>query len=292
MIIKIGSRGSRLAVAQSNIVINAIKKIYTEIEFELVLLKTTGDRILDKRLDKIGGKGLFTKELDEALESGEIDLAVHSMKDLPIDIPKHLPILAVSKREDPRDVLILPRSFENIDFNKPIGSSSLRRTAQFTELYKNAKVESIRGNVETRIRKLDEGQYSAIILAMAGIKRLDLTDRISYIFSTKEMLPAACQGIICVQGREDLKYDFLSAFNNKNSYICSQAERAFIENLSVGCSAPVGAYAEIFDSICKLRVMALDKSDQIIKIEQSMPIEKAKQLGLTLGQKIKNLKGI
>jgi len=190
--VRIGTRESILAVIQSEMV----GQYLTEkgIEYELVTMKTTGDKILNKTLDKIGGKGLFVKELDHALIEERSDISVHSLKDLPMEVPEELPVIAFSKREDPRDVLVLPEGAEEIDFSKPIGSSSFRRRIQIEKLYPQARVESVRGNVQTRLRKLDEGQYGALVLAAAGLIRLGLEDRIYKYFEPSEILPAAGQG--------------------------------------------------------------------------------------------------
>ena len=171
----IGSRESLLAVRQSELVLDYLREHFPQMQIELVTMKTTGDKILHKRLDEIGGKGLFVKELDQALRDGRTDLSVHSLKDLPAEIPEDLPVIGFSGREDPRDVLVLPEGIADIsemDFSKPIGTSSRRRTLQAQELFPQARFESVRGNVLTRLRKLDEGQYSAIILAAAGLRRL------------------------------------------------------------------------------------------------------------------------
>ena len=170
-------------------------------EVELLTMKTTGDKILDRTLDKVGGKGLFVKELDKALLEKKSQLSVHSLKDMPMEVPEELPLLAFSKREDPRDVLVLPEGIKELDESKPIGCSSLRRTLQLKELYPNMKFKSVRGNVQTRLKKLDEGQYSALVLAAAGLKRLKLENRISRYFEPEEVLPAAGQGILAIQGR-------------------------------------------------------------------------------------------
>lgn len=242
MKIKVGSRESKLAVIQSQIVIDAIKKKNPNIEAKLITMKTTGDIILNKTLDKIGGKGLFVKELDSALLNGDADITVHSFKDMPMDVDERLPIVAVSKREDARDVLILPKGQTEIDFSKPIGCSSARRRIQIQKLYTECTVKSIRGNVLTRLDKLDSGEYSALILAYAGIKRLGLEDRISRIFEISEILPAACQGILVVQSRKNYDASFLDEFSDKDTLAISIAERSFIKTLNGGCSSPVAAY--------------------------------------------------
>lgn len=196
MKIVVGSRDSKLAVIQSEMVIEALRKAHPEIEVELLTMKTTGDKILDKTLDKIGGKGLFVKELDKALIDGKAHITVHSLKDMPMEVSEKLPLIAISKREDPRDVLVLPKGVDKLDPSKPIGSSSRRRQLHLEKLYPGVEIKPVRGNLQTRLRKLDEGEFSAIVLAYAGLSRLGLEDRISRIFSPEEMVPAACQGIL------------------------------------------------------------------------------------------------
>ena len=196
--IVIGSRESKLAVLQSEMVRDYIKEKNPDLEVEILTMKTTGDIILDRTLDKVGGKGLFVKELDKALIDGRSILSVHSLKDMPMEVPEELPLLAFSKREDPRDVLVLPEGASELDKSKPLGCSSLRRTLQLKKMYPDMDVRSIRGNLQTRLRKLDEGQYSALILAAAGLKRLGLGSRINRYFTADEIIPAAGQGILAV----------------------------------------------------------------------------------------------
>ena len=182
----IGSRESKLAVVQSEMVRDYIRENNADIQVEILTMKTTGDKILDRTLDKIGGKGLFVKELDKALMERKTELSVHSLKDMPMEVPEELPLLAFSKREDPRDVLVLPEGIKELDESKPIGCSSLRRTLQLKELYPNMKFKSVRGNVQTRLKKLDEGQYSALVLAAAGLKRLKLEIESAVILNRKK----------------------------------------------------------------------------------------------------------
>ena len=206
--LRVGSRESKLAVVQSQIIIDCIKKHHPDLEIEFITMKTTGDKILDKALDKIGGKGLFVKELDKALIENKIDIAIHSLKDMPMEVNKELPIIAYSKREDPRDVLILPKDNLELNPDRPIGCSSLRRTLQIKKLYPDMQIKPIRGNVLTRLDKLDQGEFSALILAAAGIKRLKLEERITKEFTIQESLPAAGQGILAIQGRKGEDYSF------------------------------------------------------------------------------------
>lgn len=241
----VGSRDSKLAVIQSKIIMKRIAAHHPELELELVTMKTTGDKILDKRLDKIGGKGLFVKELDRALRAEEIDISIHSLKDMPMEVPEDLPLLAFSSRERPTDVLVLPKGNSCLDPLKPIGSSSPRRNLQISRLYPEFEQKSVRGNVQTRLAKLDAGEYSGLVLAYAGLKRLGLESRISREFSPEEMIPAAGQGILAVQGRAGEDYSWLECVDDTKAREEALAERAFVTYLDGGCSAPIGVFAEI-----------------------------------------------
>ena len=245
MKLRIGSRESRLAVIQSRMVMEAIAKAEPAAELELVTMKTTGDKILDKTLDKIGGKGLFVRELDQALREGKVDFTVHSLKDMPMEVPEDLPLAAFSSREDPRDVLVLPEGVTELDPSKPIGCSSRRRQLQLKKLFPEMRIEPVRGNVQTRLAKLDAGQFSALVLAAAGLKRLGLEHRISRYFGVEEILPAAGQGILVVQTRKGMNTDCLRLVHDEKTACCAKAERAFVRALDGGCSPPVAAYAVV-----------------------------------------------
>lgn len=245
MKLRIGSRESRLAVIQSRMVMEAIAKAEPAAELELVTMKTTGDKILDKTLDKIGGKGLFVRELDQALREGKVDFTVHSLKDMPMEVPEDLPLAAFSSREDPRDVLVLPEGVTELDPSKPIGCSSRRRQLQLKKLFPEMRIEPVRGNVQTRLAKLNAGQFSALVLAAAGLKRLGLTNRISRYFESEEILPAAGQGILVVQTRKGMNTDCLRLVHDEKTACCAKAERAFVRELNGGCSSPVAAHATV-----------------------------------------------
>ena len=257
----IGSRESKLAVLQSQMVRDYIVCKHPETDVEILTMKTTGDKILDRTLDKIGGKGLFVKELDRALLEGRSQLSVHSLKDMPMEISEELPILAFSRREDARDVLVLPEGCYTLDPSKPIGCSSLRRKLQLKEIYPDMNVKSIRGNLQTRLRKLDEGQYSALILAAAGLKRLGLESRINRYFTADEIIPAAGQGILAVQGRKGEDYSFLNGYCDEEAWAAGRAERAFVKLLDGGCSSPVAAHAEISGDELYLRGLYYNEKD-------------------------------
>ena len=249
--IRIGSRESRLAIAQTELVLHAIRRRFPETPLELVSMKTTGDRFLDKPLDQIGGKGVFVKELDAALREGKIDLAVHSLKDVPMETPPDLPLRAFFRRGDPRDALVLPLS--PAAENTVIGSSSARRKLQLGTLFPHAAVEPIRGNLLTRLDKLERGPYTSLVLAAAGLQRLGLSHRISRVFSVDEILPAAGQGILAIQGRAGEAFPFLQAIHCPQTACTALAERAFVRALHGGCSSPVAAYAEISGQELHLR---------------------------------------
>ncbi len=243
--VRVGSRDSRLAIAQSMLVIGQIRRAHPELEVELVTMKTTGDRILDRPLDKIGGKGLFVRELDQALLEGRIDLAVHSLKDLPMETDPRLPLAAFSPRADAGDVLILPQGRQTPDLSLPFGTSSPRRRVQIGRLFAGAQVESVRGNVQTRIEKLDRGGFSALVLAHAGIERLGMQDRISRVFGPEEMIPAAGQGILVTQARAGDDLWYLEEADCRESRIAAAAERSFVRALGGGCTEPIAAYAQV-----------------------------------------------
>lgn len=287
MKITVGSRESKLAVIQSNIVIDALKKSHPEIDVELLTMKTTGDKILDKTLDKIGGKGLFVKELDKALMDGRADLTVHSLKDMPMQVSEDLPLIAFSKREDPRDVLVLPNGVDKLDRSKPIGSSSKRRQLHLKKLYPDMEVKPIRGNLQTRLKKLDDGEFSAIVLAYAGLKRLGLENRVSKVFSPSEMVPAACQGILAVQSRTDFDASLLSDFNDEDTKSIAMAERSFVTELDGGCSSPVAAFAEIENDSITLTGFYVDEYENQLTKTVTGPMKDGVALGRQLAQNMK-----
>lgn len=287
MKITVGSRESKLAVIQSNIVIDSLRQSHPEIDVELLTMKTTGDKILDKTLDKIGGKGLFVKELDKALVDGRADLTVHSLKDMPMQVSEELPLVAFSKREDPRDVLVLPIGKDKLDKSKPIGSSSKRRQLHLKKLYPDMEVKPIRGNLQTRLKKLDEGEFSAIVLAYAGLKRLGLEDRVSRVFSPSEMVPAACQGILAVQARKDFDESLLRDFNDEETKTIAMAERSFVTELDGGCISPVAAFAEIQDENITLTGFYVDEFENQLTKTVTGPLKDGVALGRQLAQNMK-----
>lgn len=280
----VGSRESRLAVIQSELAIQAIRACQPGLEVELLTMKTTGDKILDRTLDQVGGKGLFVKELDAALLAGRVDLTVHSSKDLPMETDPRLPLVAFSRRADPRDALVLPAGVTELDPAKPIGCSSLRRQLQLKALFPQMKTAPVRGNVLTRLEKLDRGEYAALVLAAAGLERLGLAGRVSRYFSVEEMLPAAGQGILAVQARADFDPACLREFNDPDSRDCLLAERAFVRALDGGCSSPVAAYATIEGAALTLRGLYVDSQGEACRQTISGPREQGERLGAALAQ--------
>lgn len=287
-IIHIGSRESKLAVIQSQMLMKYIEENHSEIKTELITMKTTGDIILDRSLDKIGGKGLFVKELDLALLEGRSDLSVHSLKDMPMETSEKLPIIAFSKREDPRDAFILPKGVKELNPELPIGCSSKRRELQLKKLFPYVQFKGIRGNVLTRLEKLDKGEFGGIVLAVSGLKRLGLEERISRIFSAEECLPAAGQGILAVQGRAGEDHEFLKGFHDEKAAYEAVCERAFVKELDGGCSSPVAAHAIVKGS--EIQVIGLyydEKSGNYSKGTISGHVTKAEDLGRTLADSLR-----
>ncbi|NCE63239.1 hydroxymethylbilane synthase [Pseudoflavonifractor sp. 524-17] len=283
MKLRVGSRESRLAVVQTELVMAAIRAAAPDIELELVTMKTTGDRILDRTLDQIGGKGLFVRELDAALLEGRVDLTVHSLKDLPAEPHPDLPIGAFLPRGDPRDALVLPRGAEEPDFTRPIGCASRRRRLQLERRFHGVTVEPVRGNVLTRLEKLDRGEFGALVLAAAGLERLGLSGRIYRYFSPEEMLPAAGQGILAVQTRTGADWPWLAEINDKETAACAQGERAFTRALGGGCSSPVAAFGVIEDGLLSLTGM----DENGVRETLRGPAEEAEALGLALARRRK-----
>ncbi len=288
--IRIGTRKSRLACIQAEMLADYIETHCEGYQAELVKVMTTGDRILSKKLDEIGGKGLFVKELDAFLLEGQTDLSVHSLKDMPMEISPKLPIIGFSKREDARDVLVLPEGKTEYDYSAPIGCSSNRRILQLKSIYPEAKVKTVRGNVLTRLEKLDSGEYGALVLAAAGLNRLGLNGRISRYFTVEEMVPAAGQGILCVQGRAGEDYSFLQGFFDLEAEECAAAERAYVAYLNGGCSLPIGVYAEVLDERW-MRVRGLyynEESGDYGKMCVSGHRSEAADMGVSLAKELRN----
>lgn len=266
MNIKIGTRKSKLALAQTNMVVNEIKKYFPSINIEVVHFTTKGDKVLNKPLINIGGKGVFVTEIEDALLNKEIDLAVHSAKDLPLQLQDNLTISSVLKRGNYRDTLVTVKGKE-IDFSKEtvIGTGSNRRKLAFKNLYPNATFKDIRGNVDTRLNKLYNGEYDGIILAMAGLERLDLLSDSRFTFTPfdyKDFVPAPCQGIIAIESRNNDLTEILSKINHKDTFYSFQTERHILNILNADCGMPLGAYSFVENN--KINVVYTSDSKEII----------------------------
>lgn len=243
----IGTRGSKLALWQADYIEKRLREEYPGLVVTQKRVTTKGDRILDVPLAKIGGKGLFTKELEEEMLSGAIDIAVHSLKDMPAKVPDGLVIAAVTKRLDPGDALVSNRfsSFASLPQGARVGTSSLRRRAQLLCARPDLAMLDLRGNVNTRLRKLDEGEYDAIVLAVAGLKRLGFADRIREVLPRDMVLPAVGQGALAIETRADDREtrEMLAFLRDEDTVCCTEAERSFLARVEGGCQVPVGVYA-------------------------------------------------
>ena len=287
--IKIATRKSPLAIWQAKYVKEELIKAHVDIEIELVSMQTEGDRFLESPLFNVGGKGLFIKELEEALSSNDVDIAVHSMKDVVVDLPENLVLPVIMKREDSRDVLISNHynEIDTIPNNSVVGTSSLRRQSQFRRLCPNVVLKDLRGNVETRIRKLDDGEYDAILLAAAGIIRLGLSNRITQLVPHGHLLPAVGQGAIGIECRADdmTTQELIAPLNDKDTSLCVLTERAFSRRLNGGCQLPIAAHALVEGKQIKLSglVAKLDGSE-IIKSEKQGDIMDIESIGNSLAE--------
>lgn len=285
MPLTIASRGSQLALWQAHWVSGQLTALGHECHIEIV--KTTGDKITDVPLAKIGGKGLFTKEIEEALLDGRADLAVHSLKDLPTELPNGLALAAVPEREDPHDAIVGCK-LADLPAGAIVGTSSLRRSAQLRRLRPDLIVESIRGNLDTRLRKLDEGQYAAIVLAAAGLKRLGWAARIAEILPAEAMCPAVGQGALAIETRATgAGRDACAALNHAATHSAVAAERAFLRALGGGCQVPIGAHATVDGSRLQLMglVIAPDGS-AVVRGERQGAADEAEDIGAALGAEV------
>lgn len=280
----IATRGSELAVWQANYIKSLIENKYKDIKVVLKKIKTQGDKILDVPLAKIGGKGLFVKEIEEALLSKDADIAVHSMKDVPIELPAGLEIFVTPKREEPNDAFLSVKysSLKELPENAVVGTSSLRRKLQLLKLRNDLIVKDLRGNVNTRIRKMLEGNFDAIILAKSGLKRLNLTEHIKETVSMDKILPAVCQGILGVEVRSDdsKTKEIISFINDKETMIRARCERAFLRGLQGGCQVPIAGYSEIIGNKIYLKSLlsSLDGKKHLF-VEDEDEIDNFEKLG-------------
>jgi hydroxymethylbilane synthase len=267
-VIVIGSRGSQLALWQAHHIAAKLADLGAETRIEII--KTTGDKITDVPLAKVGGKGLFTKEIEEALLARVIDVAVHSLKDVPSEIPAGLTLAAIPEREDPRDALI-GRPLEELGDGARVGTSSLRRASQLRALGQGIAIEMLRGNVDTRLRKLDDGQYDAIVLAAAGLKRLGLEHRIRELLPPAIMCPAVGQGALAIETRiDDDAFELVRKLDHKESRIAITAERALLAALGGSCQVPVGGNAVVNGAtLCLRAIVASPDGSRIVRGESS-----------------------
>lgn len=257
--ILIGTRGSKLALWQTEFVRKKLVEVFPEVEFDVKIIKTKGDKILDSPLSKIGDKGIFTREIEIELLNKEIDLAIHSLKDLPTKLPDGLTIGAVTEREDVRDVLISKDdlSLDELPKNAVIATGSLRRRAQLLHFRPDFKFVDLRGNIDTRFRKFDESNWNGMVLAFAGVNRMNYIDRISQIIPTDIILPAVGQGAIAVEVREDDHeiIEMVERINHKETELATRVERALLKRLEGGCQIPIGAFAFVSNGKIKLSAM-------------------------------------
>lgn len=285
----IGSRGSQLALWQANWVKSQLENLHGNADISIRVITTSGDKIKDVPLSKIGGKGLFVKEIEEALLAKEIDLAVHSMKDVPIEIPSQLEISIITKRENPLDALISKNGKKLADLPQgaTIGTSSLRRSSQLLNHRNDFKIHPLRGNVDTRLKKVEEGKYDAILLASAGLNRLGWSNRITEEISHEIIIPAMGQGALGIETRlgDNKTYNFISSLNHEQTNYEVSAERALVGKLDGGCQVPIGAYAKIEGNLITLKGLVASLDGKIIhKSEIVGPIDDAINIGQDLGE--------
>ena len=290
MMIRIGTRGSALAIAQTGWVKQRLEEKHSGLRVEIVTIKTSGDRFLNTPIKAIGGKGIFVKEIEEALLRREIDLAVHSMKDLPTEIADGLTIAAVPEREDSRDVLVsgVDTLFEHLPAGARIGTGSLRRRAQLLHCRSELSVQSIRGNVDTRLRKLDQGEFDALVMAAAGLKRLGLESRIGEYLPDAICLGAVAQGALALESRDNDPVIASVAFlHDPPTALEIMAERSFLRRLGGGCQIPVGARAWIDGNRLRLMGVVADPDGRrLFREEMESPAEQAERLGQTLAERL------
>ncbi len=277
---KVGTRGSPLAIAQTEEIITLISRKINE-EIEKVIIKTTGDKIKDSQLYKINSKGIFTKELDNALLEERVDITVHSLKDVPTELNEDLTIAAVPKRESPNEVLVSNLDWNDLPPNSKIGTSSLRREAFCRHYKKNIKVKPFRGNIDTRIRKVNKGEIDATIMAEAGLKRLGLEENIKRRFDLKYITPPAGQGALAIMTRKDSPYlDLIKKLDHYRSSQEVKAEKTVLEELGVGCQWPLGVVAQTKRNKLELYAILLSRKGNILsRVNVEGPISKAQELG-------------
>jgi hydroxymethylbilane synthase len=288
----IASRESALAMWQAEYIRDRLRALYPQTEVSILGMTTQGDQILDVTLSKIGGKGLFVKELETALEDGRADLAVHSLKDVPMQMPEGFALAAIGEREDPHDAFVSNR-YENLaelPAGSVVGTSSLRRESQLRERFPHLTVEPLRGNVQTRLRKLDEGKYAAIILAAAGLKRLGLGDRIRNVISSEDSLPAVGQGALGIECRADRAdvIALLQPLHHPDTAACVLAERAMSRSLAGSCQVPLGGFAEVVNGKLRMRgFVASPDGRRMARAELTGDIANPEKLGKQVAEALR-----
>ena len=292
--LKLGTRGSPLALFQANLVARLLREAHPDLAVEICTVKTSGDRIQDRPLADVGGKGLFTKEIERGLLDDDLDIAVHSMKDMETFLPDGLDIVAVLPREDPRDAFLSRdgASLDDMPAGARIGTASVRRQAQILHRRPDLAVVPFRGNVETRLRKLGEGEADATLLAYAGLKRLEREDVITGVFDTDVMLPAAAQGAIGVEARADdtAVLDLLAALDDSTASLCIAAERAVLAALDGSCRTPIGAFATLdagSDTVSLQGLVARPDGSELHRLSDAAPAAEAVAMATELGNRLR-----
>ncbi len=289
--LRLGTRKSQLALWQAHYVRDALQRHHPGLRVELVTMTTEGDRILDRSLAQVGGKGLFIKELEQGLLEHRVDIAVHSLKDVTATLPPGLHLSVVCEREDPRDAFISNRhaNLASLPPGARVGTSSLRRQCQLREAYAHLEIATLRGNVNTRLAKLDAGEFDAIILAVAGVKRLGMEARIRDRLDPGVSLPAVGQGAVCIECRADdaVTNELLAPLNHRETWICVSAERAMNAHLEGGCQVPIGGYAELHGDALHLRgLVGEPDGGRLLRAEVRGPAAQAELLGAQLAQQL------
>jgi len=289
--LRIGTRGSALARRQAEIVTEALRAQIPDLEIETLVLQTEGDRRSEVSLEEIGGQGVFVKDIELRLLQGEIDLAVHSLKDMPAESPQGLTLAAVLPRGDARDALVAlaGKTLAELPAGARIGSDSRRRAVQLLALRPDVEVVSIRGNVDTRLRKVESGEYDAAVLAVAGLERLGLLEHATQVFTTRELLPAVGQGVLALQCRagDDELIEGLKALDDRDTRAAITAERAFLRALGAGCRLPIGAYATVDGATMRIDGLLADESGKAYRGKGSGPASTAEAMGKMLAYSLR-----
>ena len=289
--IKIGTRASRLALWQAEFVAAELKNFFPALEVELFKIHTTGDKILDAPLAKIGGKGLFTKELELQMATGAIDLAVHSLKDVPTELPAGFRLAAITRRAQPFDAFVSNdfATLDNLPHGAIVGTSSLRRASQILSLRSDLQIKNLRGNVETRLRKLDAGEFDAIILAAAGLERLGYSSRIRELMT--QIIPAAGQGALAIETRagDEEIFRLVQVLNDAETCTAVEVEREFLTEVGGSCQIPVGVFAQVVDEKISVRALIASTDGQrVVKTSETAPLENLHGLGKKIAARLLN----